>query len=300
MAEISTNVPIPADLSRPVLRPRRPVSAYATRALRHAILTLALFIFLFPVYVMVTSSAKTRLELFQQPPTIFPQQPNFDGYTDLFVNRQFGRALLNSLIIVGVSVAVAIFLGMLAAYSLARFRLPWKLNGLVAFWILSTRMLPPIVTIVPVFQIINSLRLVNTYLGLILVYVTFSLPFAVWMIRSFVIEIPADLEEAAMVDGASRWQAMWRVTLPLVRPGLVATALFITIDTYNEFLFALILSSTPAVTPMSVATASLVAKIQVQWQAMNSGGTLAILPILLMALLLQRHLVRGLTLGAVK
>lgn len=296
MAQTTINPLVPA---RANVQPK-PTSVYIARGLRHVILILAMILFLFPIYIMVTSSAKTRLELLQQPPTIIPQQFNFDGYRDLFVNRQFGRALINSGIIVSVSVALTIFLGMLAAYSLGRFRLPWKLNGVIAFWILSTRMLPPIVTIVPLYQIINSLHLVNTYAGLILVYVTFSLPFAIWMIRSFVVEIPVDLEEAAMVDGASRWQAMWRVTLPLVRPGLVATALFITIDTYNEFLFALILSSTPAVMPMSVATASLIGKIQIQWQAMNSGGTLAILPILLMALLLQRHLVRGLTLGAVK
>jgi multiple sugar transport system permease protein len=161
-------------------------------------------------------------------------------------------------------------------------------------------MVPPIVTIVPMYQIVNSLRLVNTYTGLILVYVTFSLPFAVWMMRSFVGDIPVDLEEAAMVDGASRVQAFLRVTLPLARPGLVATAIFIVIDTYNEFLFALILTNTPNIMTMSVATNGLIGRIQVQWQAMNSGGTIAIIPIVIFAVLLQRHLVRGLTLGAVK
>jgi multiple sugar transport system permease protein len=130
--------------------------------------------------------------------------------------------------------------------------------------------------------------------------VTFSLPFAVWMMRSFISEIPVDLEEAAMVDGASRWQAMWRVTMPLIRPGLVATAIFIVIDSYNEFLFALILTNTPDRMPMSVATAALIGKIQVQWESMNAGGTVAIIPIVVFAILLQRHLVRGLTLGAVK
>ncbi|SRR5581483_3352691 len=275
-------------------------SVYAARVGRHVILIAAILFFLFPIFYMVSSSLKTHVELFSQPPTLLPQAPTLAGYFDLFNNRQFGLALRNSLIVVSGSVALSILLGTLAAYSLSRFRLPGKLNGILAFWILSTRMLPPIVTIVPVYQIINGLRLVNQFSGLIIVYVTFSLPFAVWMMRSFISEIPVDLEEAAMVDGASRWQAMWRVTMPLIRPGLVATAIFIVIDSYNEFLFALILTNTPDRMPMSVATAALIGKIQVQWESMNAGGTVAIIPIVVFAILLQRHLVRGLTLGAVK
>lgn len=279
---------------------RKPTSVYVKRTLRHVILIAAVIAFLFPIYYMVTSSIKTNLELFQNPPTIFPQHPTLDSYVDLFANRQFGRALVNSLIVVTISVVLSIGIGTLAAYSLARFRLPWKLNALVAFWILSTRMLPPIVTIVPIYQIINSLHLINTYTALVIVYVAFSLPFAIWMMRSFIAEIPVDLEEAALVDGASRLHAMWRVTMPLARPGLVATAIFIVIDTYNEFLFAVVLSSTPDVMTVPVATSTLIGKITIQWNAMNSASTIAIIPIIIFALLLQRHLVRGLTLGAVK
>lgn len=278
----------------------KPFSVRSKRALRHAILIAAMLAFLFPIYYMVTSSIKTNLELFQNPPTLIPQRPTLDSYHDLFANRQFGRAMLNSLIIVSISVTLSVAIGTLAAYSLARFRLPWNLNAVLAFWILSTRMLPPIVTIVPVYQIINSLRLVNTYTALIIVYVAFSLPFAIWMMRSFIAEIPVDLEEAALVDGASRLHAMWRVTMPLARPGLVATAIFIVIDTYNEFLFAVVLSSTPDVMTVPVATSTLIGKITIQWNAMNSASTVAIIPIIIFALLLQRHLVRGLTLGAVK
>ena len=275
-------------------------STFAAPIVRHVILIAAIIFFLFPILYMVLSSLKTHVELFSQPPMLLPQAPTLAGYFDLFNNHAFGLALRNSLIVVSSSVALSILLGTLAAYSLSRFRLPGKLNGILAFWILSTRMLPPIVTIVPVYQIINSLHLINQYAGLIIVYVTFSLPFAVWMMRSFITEIPIDLEEAAMVDGASRWQAMWRVTMPLIRPGLVATSIFIVIDSYNEFLFALILTNTPDRMPMSVATSALIGKIQVQWDSMNAGGTVAIIPIVLFAILLQRHLVRGLTLGAVK
>lgn len=266
----------------------------------YLILGLAVLVALFPLYWMVVSSFKTQVELFSVPPTLLPLRPTWEGYVDLFVNRKFGQSLLNSLIVVGTSLIVSMVTGSLAAYSLSRFRLPWKLNGILGFWILSTRMLPPIVTIVPLFLILQALHLVNTYAGLSLVYVVFNLPFVVWMMRSFFQEIPTDLEEAGMVDGASRLGALWHVVLPLVRPGLAATAIFVIIDTYNEFLFALILTSTPEVMTMPVAAAALVGRIHVQWGAMTAGGTVAMLPILLFAFLMQRHLVRGLTLGAVK
>lgn len=268
--------------------------------LTYLILGLAVLVALFPLYWMVVSSFKTQVELFSVPPTLLPLRPTWEGYVDLFVNRKFGQSLLNSLIVVGTSLIVSMATGSLAAYSLSRFRLPWKLNAILGFWILSTRMLPPIVTIVPLFLILQALHLVNTYAGLSLVYVVFNLPFVVWMMRSFFQEIPTDLEEAGMVDGASRLGALWHVVLPLVRPGLAATAIFVIIDTYNEFLFALILTSTPEVMTMPVAAAALVGRIHVQWGAMTAGGTVAMLPILLFAFLMQRHLVRGLTLGAVK
>lgn len=263
-------------------------------------LIVALIGALFPLYWMATASFKTEVELFSQPPSLVPLRPTLASYIDLFVNRQFGRSLLNSVIVVSASLVVSMIIGSLAAYSLSRFRLPWKLNALLGFWILSTRMLPPIVSIVPMFLILQALHLVNTYAGLSLVYVIFNLPFVVWMMRSFFAEIPIDLEEASMVDGASRMSAFRRIVLPLVRPGLAATSIFIIIDSYNEFLFALILTSTPDVMTMPVAAAALVGRIQVQWGAMTAGGTVAMLPILVFALLMQRHLVRGLTLGAIK
>ena len=269
-------------------------------AFSYLVLGVAVFVAIFPLYWMVVNSFKSQVELFAQPPTLFPQQARWDAYIDLFVNRGFGRALLNSVVVISISLSVAMIIGTLAAYSLARFHLPWQLNGILGFWILSTRMLPPIVSIVPIYLIIRSLNLLNTYTGLALVYVVFDLPFVVWMMRGFFQEIPIDLEEAAMVDGASRFMAFLRVIVPLVRPGLAATAIFNIIDSYNEFMYALILTSTPSVMTMPVSAATLIGKIQVYWGAMNAGGTVAMLPILIFVLLMQRHLVRGLTMGAIK
>jgi multiple sugar transport system permease protein len=267
--------------------------------LRLALLVLALLITLLPVYWMVITSLKTQLEVFAVPPTFVPQQPVLENYISLFANRNMGAYLLNSLIVVGASVLLALAIGSLAAYALARFRMG-RLNDQVSFWVLAPRMIPPIAIVVPIFLILQQLGLLNKHLGLILVYTAFNLPFVVWMMRSFFQEIPIDLEEAATVDGASRLSAFWHVILPLAAPGLAATAIFAIIVTYNEFFFALTLTSTPAAATLPVGTASLIGKTQTLFGEMAAAGVVATAPIVLFALLVQRHLVRGLTLGAVK
>jgi multiple sugar transport system permease protein len=210
-----------------------------------------------------------------------------------------GAYLLNSLIVVGASVLLALVIGSLAAYALARFRMG-RLNDRLSFWVLAPRMIPSIAIVVPIFLILQQIGLLNRRLGLILVYTAFNLPFVVWMMRSFFHEIPIDLEEAAMVDAASRLSAFWYVMLPLAAPGLVATAIFAIIVTYNEFFFALTLTSTPAAATLPVGTAALIGKTQTLFGEMAAAGVVATAPIVFFALLVQRHLVRGLTMGAVK
>jgi multiple sugar transport system permease protein len=267
--------------------------------LRLALLALALVITLLPVYWMAITSLKAQVEVFASPPTFVPQRPTLENYVSLFANRNMGAYLLNSLIVVGVSVLLALAIGSLAAYALARFRMG-RLNDRLSFWVLAPRMIPPIAIVVPIFLSLQQLGLLNKHLGLILVYTAFNLPFVVWMMRSFFQEIPIDLEEAAMVDGASRLSAFWHVMLPLAAPGLAATAIFAIIVTYNEFFFALTLTSTPAAATLPVGTAALIGKTQTLFGEMAAAGMLATVPIVLFALLVQRHLVRGLTLGAVK
>jgi multiple sugar transport system permease protein len=268
-------------------------------ALRLALLALALVITLLPVYWMAITSLKTQVEVFATPPTFVPQRPTLENYVSLFANRNMGAYLFNSLIVVGASVLLALAIGSLAAYALARFPMG-RLNDRLSFWVLAPRMIPPIAIVVPIFLILQQLGLLNKHLGLILVYTAFNLPFVVWMMRSFFQEIPIDLEEAAMVDGASRLSAFWHVMLPLAAPGLVATAIFAIIVTYNEFFFALTLTSTPAAATLPVGTAALIGKTQTLFGEMAAAGIVATVPIVLFALLVQRHLVRGLTMGAVK
>ncbi len=269
-------------------------------AIKYAVLLLIMVIVLFPIYWMVITSFKGRLELTTYPPTLFPKNIILDNYRDAFSDSDIPRYMLNSVIVVGVSTLISLFFGTLAGYSLARFALTPTFKRQISFWILSTRMIPPIVTIIPIFLIYRNLQLLNTYAGMIIVYVGFTLPFTTWMMRAFVREVPVDLEEAAMVDGDTRLTALLRIVLPLTAPGLVATAIFSLILVWNEFLFALILTTTSATITLPVGISGFVSQFEVLWGQMSAVGTVAIIPILIFTLAVQRYLVRGLTLGAVK
>jgi multiple sugar transport system permease protein len=264
---------------------------------RLALIVLALLITLLPVYWMVNTSLKNQVEVFASPPSLWPQNLTFANYVNLFTRRHLGTYLFNSLVIVGSAVLLSLLMGSLTGYSLARFsRLQQRLN----FWVLAPRMIPPVALVVPLFLMLQQIGLINRKLGLILVYTAFNLPFVAWMMRSFFQEIPVDLEEAAMVDGASRLRSFRDIVLPLAAPGLAATAIFSLIITYNEFFFALILTSTPAAATLPVGTAALIGKTQTLYGEMAAAGVVAAVPLVIFALLVQRHLVRGLTMGAVK
>jgi len=267
---------------------------------KYIALFVAVLIAVAPVYWMLTISLKLEVDQFASPPAWFLFSPTVAHYTDAFVTRSFGQYLLTSAIVAIVSTISALVIGTLAAYSLARFHLPHSLDNKLSLWILSTRMFPAIVTAVPLFLMMRDLRLINTRLSLIIVYTGFNLPFVVWMMRGFFAELPRDLEEAALVDGDSRFGALWRVVLPLVAPGLAATAVFCLIVSWNEFLFALVLTQTDAAMTLPVGIAGRVTQYEIKWGVMSAAGAVALVPILAFALAVQKYLVRGLSLGAVK
>ncbi len=267
---------------------------------RFGLLLLALLIALTPAYWMLTISLKTEIDQFASPPRWFFFTPTLEHYYDAFVVRSFGQYLLTSAVVAVLSTACALVIGTLAAYSLARFRLPYELDRKLSLWILSTRMFPAIVTAVPLFLMMRDLRLLNTRASLVIVYTAFNLPFVVWMMRGFFAEVPRDLEEAALVDGDSRLGALVRVVLPLVAPGLAATAVFCLIVSWNEFLFALVLTQTDAAMTLPVGIAGRVTQYEIKWGVMSAAGVVAIVPILVFALAVQKYLVRGLSMGAVK
>jgi multiple sugar transport system permease protein len=269
------------------------------RGLRNAALAAAGLVALIPLAWMAETSLKSNREITQDG-TLYPHGLTLDNYRSLFSGRDFGSYLRNSIGITTLSVLFSLVIGSLAAYSLARFRLRYGVERHIGVGLLTLRILPPIVIIVPAFLLVQRLHVLNTWVGLIVIYTAFNVSFVVWMMESFFREIPVDLEEAAMMDGDSRLTAFRRIVLPLARPGLVATAIFAVIVTYNEFLFALVLTSTPSSETMPVGAATLIGRINVDWGAMSAAGIVGALPIVVFALLVQRHLVRGLTMGAVK
>jgi multiple sugar transport system permease protein len=252
-----------------------------------------------PLLWMILTSVKTNREITQDT-SLIPQSLTTANYISLFSGREFGAYLTNSIIVTFVSVAVALILGTQAAYVLARFRLRGGMQRYVGFSLLMVRLLPPIVIIIPIFLVAQGVGLLNTRLSLIVVYAAFNVTIVVWMMESFFREIPVDLEEAAMVDGDTRFTAFRRIVLPLAAPGLVATGIFAAITTYNEFLFALVLTSTPAAETMPIGAATLIGRINVDWGAMSAAGVVGALPIVIFSIFVQKHLVRGLTMGAVK
>ena len=262
-------------------------------------LALAILLALFPFWWMVDTSFKRPVDIFSGV-ALWPQQLTFDNYARLFNNYHFGPFLLNSIIVVTAAVTVSLLLGTLAAYALARFRLRFGVRKMALYLVLLVRMLPGIMLVVPLYIVLAKWGLLNTRLGLILIYAGLNTSFVVWMMQSFLEEIPRDIEEAAMVDGDSRLTALRRVVIPLAAPGLVATAIFSVIATYNDFIIALTLTSTPDAQTIPVGVSTLIGKIEIQWGPMAAAGVVGALPIVIFALVVQRNFVRGLTLGAVK
>jgi multiple sugar transport system permease protein len=204
---------------------------------------------------------------------------------------------LTSCVIALASTLLVVLIGTPAAYAFARFEM-WRRDDLFLF-ILATRMAPPVCLVIPLYLIYSKLGLIDTYVGLTVAYLTFNLSFYVWVLRSFCRDLPVELEEAAMVEGYPRWQVLRRIVLPLLRPGIVATAVLCFIFAWNEFLFAFMLGG-KAVKTLPVAIPTLITTQGVKWGEMAIVGIVALAPILIVVFLLQRHIVRGLTLGAVK
>jgi len=258
-------------------------------------LAILLLFFLSPIIWNVLTSFKDRGEYFTYPPVFISSTFSFEYYQHgLAIGG--AKGIQDSLIITLSTTAISVILGSLAAYSIARFRIG---GDNFAFWILSIRMLPPVASLLPLFLFFRFLRLLDTYEALILTYSIINLPFVVWLMKGFFEELPKELEEAALVDGCSRLGAFTRIALPLVSPGLVATALFCFMFSWNEFIFALILGRSRVV-PVTVNIAGMIGGHEILWAEISAVATLASVPIILLAFVLQRFLVRGLTLGAVK
>ncbi len=260
-----------------------------------AIVLLILFIVV-PIYWMITTSLKTANQTFAMPP-VFVFQPTLEHYQEIFAEGVVIKGLRNSLIVATFSTLIALVLGTPAAYAMARFDFRGKSS--LWFWFISNRFISPIVVALPFFLLARDLSLLDTHLALILTYLTFNIPLVIWLCIDQFRAIPRDIDQAAMVDGASQWGALRSIVLPLAIPGIVVAAILCFVFSWNEFLFALVLTRAEAKTA-PVEAANFMTGFGIRWGAMMATGTLIVLPVVIFSALVSRHLVRGLTMGAVK
>ena len=258
----------------------------------------ALVIVLFPFYWMLNTSLKPATEIFLSPPTFFSRHWSLDAYATVLAQRPVARYFVNSLVVALGTTALSVTLAALAAYGFTRF-FPKGATPFIVF-LLFTKMLPETLLIIPYFRLMSELGLLNTYVALILAYSSFALPFSVWMLIGFFRSIPRDIDEAAMIDGASYLQTFFRVILPLTRPGLVAVALFTFLIAWNSYVWALVLTTDSSMYVLSVGIANMVGEYRVQWNELMAAAVIAALPVMILYSFLERHLVNAITSGAVK
>src|SRR5689334_2673967 len=272
-----------------------------------SLLTFYVLFTLLPLIWLFLSTIQTQASLLRVPPRIIPESVTFTNYVDIFKPAAFGEnsgqstfvlALRNSVIVSLGTTVVAMVFGTTAAYAFARFNIPRK-RGLLLL-VLGSQLLPPISIIIPLFRMFKTAALLDTLWSLILAYSTFSLPFVVWIMVGYFQTVPKELEEAARIDGASRFQAFLRVALPLAVPGLSATAVFTLLNAWDEFFFALIFTSTYASKTLPVALAEFIGRHSVNWGLLVTGGFIASLPPILLSLVFYRYIVSGLAAGGLK
>jgi ABC-type glycerol-3-phosphate transport system permease component len=262
-----------------------------------AVAALLLTVWAFPVLWALLTSFKTERDVLAYPPTVI-FEPTLRNYHDvLFGSASILPNLLSSTIVAGASTLLTLVFAIPAAYALARLDLPAKRAS--GFYVLATQMLPPVGLIIPYYLVLQKIGGLDTYGGLIAIYLTFSLPFAIWLMVSYFEDIPREMEEAALLDRAGRLRALWYVILPQVRGGIAVTTIFVFLNAWNEFLFAVVLGGN-RVRPVTVAMFNFISVEQTLWAKLAAGAMLAMAPVIVLGLLAQRHIVKGLTVGAVK
>ena len=256
-----------------------------------------LVVWSFPVLWALLTSFKTERDVLAYPPKLV-FTPTLANYADvLFGSASVLPNLWSSFVVASVATALAMLIASPAAYALARLEFPAR-HG-TGFYVLATQMLPPVGLIIPYYLVLQKLAMLDTYSGLVVIYLTFSLPFAVWLLVSYFEDIPREMEEAALLDRAGRMRALWHVILPQVRGGIAVTTIFVFLNAWNEFLFAVVLGGN-RVRTVTVAMFNFISVEQTLWAKLAAGAVLAMAPVILLGLLAQRHIVKGLTVGAVK
>jgi len=280
---------------------RRRSRHHAQRLVGHALtylgIVIALAFFLGPFFWIVTTSLKANDDYFAFPPVWIPEQPSIAHYVRLFTNASGLRYFTNSLVISTLSMAAAIMVSLPTAYAIARWRFG---GGVLSTLLLVLRMLPAIALIIPLYIMYKALGLTNSYLGLVIAYTVLYIPFAVWLLVGFLRDFPVEIEEAALIDGCSRLRALITVVMPIIAPGLAVVALFAFIATWNEFLFAVVLTGIETKTMMVLVTSFTSGGTDMFYGEASASVVLGVLPAFAVAFALQRYLVKGLALGGTK
>jgi multiple sugar transport system permease protein len=253
----------------------------------------------FPLFWMVSTALKPQSELFAIPPTLLPERPTLEHFAQLIFHSAFPTYFANSAVVATATTLVVIAIGTLGAHSLVRFRYPGR--EALARLVLFTYLLPPVVLVIPLYLLMAKLGLVNSLASLVITYTSFALPFALWLLRSFMVAIPADLEAAAQMDGANRMQAFVDIILPQALPGIISTALFTFILAWNEYLFALVLISKDSTKPLPTGVITmLTSAFSVEWSLLMAASVLMSVPLVICFAFLQKHLTAGFGAGGVK
>lgn len=276
---------------------RAMTSALGRNAALLAAGAILLLIWVFPLLWAIVVSLKSETEVLAYPPRVF-FEPTLRNYADaLFGGFSIMPSLVTSMIVSTATTVLTIVLAVPAAYAFARLRLRGK-KGL-GFYTLATQMVPPVGLVIPYFLILNKFGWLDSYHGMVIVYLTFSLPFAIWLLVSYMEDIPREMEEAAFLDNANRLQALWHVILPQVRGGIAVTVIFVFLNAWNEFLFAVQLGGN-TVRPVTVAMYNFVSVEQTLWAKLSAAALVAMVPMIVIGISAQRQIVKGLTVGAVK
>lgn len=270
------------------------------------LILIVLFTVLIPFFWTFITSVAPAVDIHQRPPKWIPTKISFKYYIDIFtsskkafgVSYEFKRGILNSMI-VSISVTIiALFFGSLAAYSVVRLKIPF--GKFITLFILLTQMMPPVILIIPLYFIASKVNMFDRKVSLILIYLAFNLPLAIWILEGYFKSIPVSIEESALIDGCSRLQSLFRVLLPLSGPALFTTGIFVFIASWNEFLMALVFTSSLTAKTMPVAIAEFIGRFTTDYGLMATAGILGSMPPLIFAAIFQRYLISGITAGSVK
>jgi multiple sugar transport system permease protein len=266
--------------------------------LRLAYAFITLF-FLFPIFWVLSTSLKSVPQLFASPPVWFPLDPQFGNYAHVFTSEPILRYLLNSMLIVSLTVVLTLFIAFLAAYGFSRYTFRYKRPSLLV--VLAFQMISPVIIAIPLYRVFEKLNLLNNYASLVIVYVAVVLPFTTWFLKGYFDTIPRQLDEAAIVDGASRWQILWRILLPVSAPGIASAAILVAVLSWSQFVVPFILLDDRTLYPVSVGLVNLKTDTNaVTLHYLAAASIVAITPVIAVFVLLQRYIVSALTSGAVK